>query len=351
MIPPATSEHPSAGLVPASRLTRRRKAAIIVRLLLGDGIDLPLDRMPPALQTALTDEIAAIRYVDSATLHEVVQEFLDDLDRIGLSFPGGLDGAMDLVGQHLSPEAAAQIKARQSGATGPDPWADLAGSSPADLAGLLTRESPEIAAVALSKLPRDLAAATLGKMPALQAQRIVLALSTTGNVTPAAVARIGTALATSLADTPAPAFDAPAEARMGAILDIAPASTRDSVLDGLAETDADLARRVRQAVFTFADIPDRLLPRDVAALARAVPQEQLVTALCGDGTTERASAEFILSNMPTRLAEQMREAMAERLPPPTAEEIETASSALTAALRRLDASGEIRLTADAGTTG
>ncbi|TCP61895.1 flagellar motor switch protein FliG [Rhodovulum bhavnagarense] len=342
---PCSPDMPGGGLVPAYRLTRRRKAAIIVRLLLGDGIALPIDRLPPALQAALTDDIATMHHVDGATLREVVQEFLAELDQVGLTFPGGLDGAMDLIGKHLSPEAAARIDARRKTGAHPDPWSDLARAEAPELAGLLSGESPEIAAVALSRLPRERAAAVLGAMPARQARQIALAVSRTGNVAPAAVDRIGAALLARQAAAPLRAFDTPAETRMGSILDIAPASTRDSVLESLAETDAELARKVRRAVFTFSDIPMRLSPRDVAALIRSVDQDALVAAIAGAGETDAQTVEFILANMSQRLADQLRDAVCERVSSPPAEEVEAAQARITAALRQLEADGEITLIA------
>ncbi|MBN2905909.1 MAG: flagellar motor switch protein FliG [Rhodobacteraceae bacterium] len=333
---------PPGQILPGAALTRRRKAAIIVRLLLGEGVTLPLGQLPAPLQAGLADDIAAMRYIDGATLHAVVTEFLAELNQVGLTFPGGVDGAMALLGDHLSPDATAALHARHAADTPPDAWALLTGQDPAKLAEMLLGESPEVAAVALAKLPSPAAAAVLGQMPGPQARRIAFAISRTGAVPPAAVARIGTALAARLADAPTPAFDTDPEKRMGAILDAAPAAIREDVMAGLAETDADLAERVRRAVFTFADIPARVLPRDVPALTRAVDQATLVTAMAGAEGKSAPTVEFILGNMSQRMAAQLRDEMTERAAPDP-EEAEAAMAQITAALRALESAGEIRL--------
>lgn len=323
-------------------LTRRRKAAIIVRLMLNEGIELPLDGLPPSLQAAIADEIAAMRYVDAETLRQVVTEFVDELEHFGLAFPGGLDGAMTLLSRHLSPEAVAALRAQIGGNGGPDPWATLAAQEPGKLAELLLEESSEVAAVALSKLPSPVAAAVLGKMPGPEARRIAFAISRTAGVPPAAVTRIGTALAERITEAPIPAFDTEPAKRMGEILDVAPAATRDEVLEGLAQEDEALAARVRRAVFTFADIPDRLEERDVPALTRAVDQDTLITAMAGPDERTRPAVDFILSNLSQRMAGQLRDELEER-ESPAAEECEIAMARVVAALRRMDAAGEIRL--------
>ena len=87
---------------------------------------------------------------------------------------------------------------------------------------------------------------------------------------------------------------------------------RDDVLTALDDTDANFAESVRKSIFTFELLPLRLPPRTVPTVTRAVEPETLMTALAGaqsDG--DRAAAEFLLSNMPTRLADSLREEMAE----------------------------------------
>ncbi|WP_343030589.1 FliG C-terminal domain-containing protein [Rhodovulum strictum] len=331
----------------AAGLTRRRKAAIIVRLLLNEGITLPLGDLPAELQTCLADEIAGLRYIDSPTLESVVEEFVAELELAGLAFPGGMDGAIALLGEHLSPDAAAALQAQLDRSRPTDPWALLSDQEPKKLADLLSAESPEVAAIALAKLPSNVSAAALGQMPGPEARRVALAISRTSAVPPAAIARIGAALARRLREAPVLAFEQPTEKRMGAILDAAPAATRDDVLQGLAETDADLAERVRRAILTFADIPERLAPLDLQALTRTVDQPVLITAMAGADEKNTPTVEFILSNMSQRMAAQLREEIAERSTP-TTEETEAAMSTITAALRGLEAAGEIRLKAPKG---
>jgi hypothetical protein len=68
------------------------KAAVIVRLLLAEGSPLPLSSLPEHMQAALTEQIGRMRLVDRTTLGAVVEEFLNELEQVGLSFPGGIEG-------------------------------------------------------------------------------------------------------------------------------------------------------------------------------------------------------------------------------------------------------------------
>lgn len=328
---------------PTPRLTRRQKAAIIVRLLLTEGADLPLSDLPEPLQAELTATMGQLRYVDRATLAQVVREFLDELEAVGMACPGGMAGALALLDGRISRQTAERIRreagVRQMG----DPWGRLRALPVEELLPFARDESTEVAAVLLSKLEVAKAAALLGKLPGERARRITYAVSLTGGITPDAVERIGVSLAAQLDARPARAFDDEPVKRVGAILDFSRAATRDEVLEGLEETDSDFAARVRRAIFTFADIPARLDRRDVPKVLRTIDQPELATALAGAlaaGMSE--AAEFLLSSLPNRLAGTLREEI-EALGSPEPQEAEAAMAAVVAAIRRMEASREITL--------
>lgn len=328
-----------------SSLDRRRKAAIIVRLLVKEGAEIPLSELPDELQAELAQEMGAMRYVDRDTLRAVIDEFADELERVGLAFPGGMAGALDALDGHLSAPTAARLRreagVRQSG----DPWARLGALSPKELLPFVTAESIEVAAVLLSKLETSKAAALLGLLPGARARRITYAVSLTAAITPEAVDRIGLALAAQLDARPPRAFPDEPVQRVGAILDSSAAATRDDVLEGLEETDRAFAERVRQAIFTFADIPGRLEPRDAGKILREMEQPVLARALAAAEASDeglRDAAAFLLDNISSRLADTLREEMA-GLGEVSAQEGEEAITEVVGVIRRLERAGEIRL--------
>ncbi|MCK4713748.1 MAG: flagellar motor switch protein FliG, partial [Marinosulfonomonas sp.] len=129
--------------------------------------------------------------------------------------------------------------------------------------------------------------------------------------------------------------------RVGAILNFSPANTRDDVLAGLDEDDQAFATQVRKAIFTFANIPARIDPRDVPKITRGVDQAVLVTALAAASAGNlSASADFILDNISKRMAEGMREEMKE-LGKVKEADGESAMGAVVAEIRALEAAGEV----------
>ncbi len=325
--------------------TRKQKAAIVVRLLASEGLKLPLSDLSDDHQTELTEAVGRLRLVDRDTLSAVVEEFCAELDSVGLAFPGGLDGALSLLDGQLSPSASTRLRRLASGSSRADPWERITGLSAELLHPVLEEESVEVGAVMLSKLSVAKAAELLGLLPGDKARRVAYAVSLTGNVAPDTVHRIGQALAAQLDAQPAKAFDTGPVERVGAILNYSASITRDAVLKGLEEEDQVFADQVRKAIFTFANIPARIDPRDVPKILRNVDQARLVTALAGATGPLEASAEFILTNMSQRMAQSLRDEMA-NLGKVKEKDSEEAMGEIVGAIREMEAAGEIFLVAE-----
>ncbi len=326
------------------KLRRKQKAAIIVRLLLAEGVKLSLTDLPEDIQAELAHQMATMRFIDRGTLKAVIAEFVAEIEDVGLSFPGGLEGALTVLDGTISAATAARIRKAKGFSFHGNPWETIAGLDPERLLPVLEEESVEVAAVLLSKLKVSTAAHLISRLPGPRARRVAYAVSLTGSVAPEVVERIGRSLAEQLDAQPAKAFaDGPVE-RVGAILNFSPAATRDDVLQGLDEEDAAFAEEVRKAIFTFANIPERIDPRDVPKIAREVDQAVLITALAGATGELAETVEFILGAMSKRLAEQLREEM-DNLGIVKPKDAEAAMSSVVTAIRELEAAGEILLIA------
>lgn len=307
--PPPYATAPSGRRIAA--LTGRQKAAILVRLLVLEGAEINLAALPEDMQAALTEQMAEMRLVDRDTLNAVVAEFVETLEQVGLSFPEGIEGALQALSGRLSPGATGRLRQLARARGQADPWDRIATAETEVLIDLLAPESVEVAAVVLSKLPVGRAADLLGRMPGERARRVAFAVARTEGIAPDAVARIGTALAGELDRKPPPAFVARPAARVGAILNSANPNLRDGLLESLDAEDPVFAEGVRKSIFTFAHIPDRISPTDVPKLLRAVEQSVLVTAIAYTlpqaDSPLAAAAEFLLANMSQRMAATLRD--------------------------------------------
>lgn len=325
-------------------LSRREKAAVLVQILLNEGAKLSLEQLPEDLQTDLANTLAWLGPVDQATQDAVIEDFARELSGQSSHLGRGLSGALRLLEGAISPVLAQKLRARAGLTRADNPWERIAESPTEKLAPLLERESIEVAAVILSKLNVAKAAEILGQLPGERARRITYAVSQTSAVRPDAVRRIGLTLASELAIEPERAFESGPVERVGAILNSARSAVRDEVLVGLDETDSAFAEEVRQAIFTFANIPERIDPRDVPKIVRLVEQDVLARAIAAARGDLEAAGEFLLGAISKRMAETIREEAGE-ITNQSEEDGEEAMSQVVAVIRQLEGEGEIHLVA------
>lgn len=308
-------ENLASSLTPApspNALTRSRKAAMVVQLLLREGQDLPLSQLPEGAQARLTRELGALNIIDKATLQNVAQEFTDELSDVGLTPPGSVEAALQSLDGRISATTAAQLREEAAALAGSDPWALVIGLPVEKMLPITEAECAEVSAILLSKLPTQKAATLLGQIPGERARRIALAVSRTTNITTDAIERIGKGLAQNYCAAHVPAFTETAESRVGAILNSSPALTRDQILEGLFSQDPTFGEGVRKAIFTFADIPARVAALDVPKVMRDVDPSEAVTAMASArhaGGPLAEATDYLLDNMSSRMADAMREEM------------------------------------------
>jgi len=315
------------------QMTPRRKAALVVQMMLTDGGKLSLTDLPEHLQEALALEMAAIRLVDKDTVNAVAEEFASLLEAVGLAAPSKPGETIGTIADHVSPDLAQKLKTRFGLAEGADPWARISELAEDELADILAQESMQVGAVILSKLAVEKAAALLAKLEGDRARKITIAMSDTADIAPHVVDRIGKAILTGMGQDKALAFQKTPVDRLGAILNNSTAMTREALLTDIESENETFANDVRKAIFTFADIPKRVSPTDVPNLLRAITPEILTVAMAAalaEGSVNTESAEFILENISQRMAAAMKEEALEQgeVKPKQAEEAMNAVAAI-----------------------
>lgn len=323
-------------------LNQRQKAAVIVRLLLDDDEAFGLDRLDSDSQTLLAEAMAGMELVDRRTRDAIIDEFCDRLDAVGVTFPGDIDGTLRILGEKLSLDSTDRLR-RLAAMTGRgDPWARVAALPAKAILSLAASEPVEIVALMLSKLPVGRASEAFTSLEPQRAQAVAQAMAMTGGVSAQALHRVGLILLQTAEALPKPAIDSPAADRVGALLNFASPDLRDSVLAALDSADQTFAGHVRKAIFLFAHIPARIQPRDIPRILREVEQPVLIRALLAQDEANAASAQFILSNLSQRMADNLREEM-EAAGKVSAKDSEEAMSEIVATIRRLEEAGELAL--------
>jgi flagellar motor switch protein FliG len=238
-----------------------------------------VDKLSPAHQSVLARAMSGLGQIDRATLADIVGEFTGALDNLALIMPRGMHDALEILDPHISAMARDGLKADAEIGDGTDPWPRLAAMDVAQLRPILDEESAEICAILLSKLNVAKAAALLSDLPPDRAEVIAHAVSLTDTILPETALRIGEHLHAQIVAQPKATFETGPVERVGAMLNAVGTASRDAVLAGLDGRDADFAKGVRRAIFTFQHIPKRIDAADIPRITGAVDGETLVTAL------------------------------------------------------------------------
>lgn len=338
-LPPVGSAYP-----PVIEINHRQKAAIVVSLLLQNGADMPLSQLPGDLQTDLTHQMAQLRLVDQKTLKAVIDEFTRELNSIGLSASGGLESTLTLLEGKISKSTINQLRKDAGVQLVANPWARIKALKTSDLLPFVQNESVEVSAVIMSKLDVQKAAEILSQLPGDQARSISYAISMTDNVTPASMDRIGQSLIAQMDNQPERVFEKSPAERIGMILTVTSQKIREEVLSGLGKTNQAFADMVRQSVFTFDDISERLSAKDIPQIIRSIDHEDLVKGLSHAKTQNSSdTVNFIISSLPKRLGETLLEDI-ESLSAFAPKDGEQAINRLIGSLQSMLAKGEFFLT-------
>ncbi len=324
-------------------LTQRQKAAIIVKLLLGGGVSLDELGLDADAIWKITNSMSGLGVVGKDVVDGVTAEFILEMERMGLVFERDVDGSLKAMEDKIDPKTLEKIKARQSGSAEDSAWRYISKTESEVLAGRIEAENPRVGAVILSKLSPAKSAEIVGQISQDAAQNILSAITKTTSVQPAVVNSIGIALADSLQDKGGTgAFEESAAERIGAILNVSQSDFRDQILGNFETADPEAASQIRRLMFTFEDIPIRVVGRDISKVLRGVDDETLVMALSGAAQTAPAVKEFILTNISSRLAEQIEESIQERgaVKPKDAD---MAMTQVVISIKELEKSGEITL--------
>lgn len=329
-------------MIAQTGLSPRQKAAIIVRLLLDEDEMVTLDSFNGDRQALLFEEMARMELIDRQTRDNVIEEFCESLDSVGVTFPGDLDGTLEIMSEKLSKDSSDRLRRLVMISGRGDPWPRILELPQEDIDSLAASESVELVAVMLSKLPVEQAAKTYTGMEPERARLLAQAMAMTRDISPQAMRRVGLVLAQAADALPRPAMETKASDRMGDMLNFANAELRDDVLEMLDQEDKEFAQDVRRAIFVFAHIPMRVEPKDIPRIVRDVNQQNLIRALSQTSREDAAAAEFILSNLSRRLAESLREEM-DSLGSVRPQEAEAAANEIVVLIRRLAEEEELKL--------
>lgn len=329
-------------LNPTNKMTRSEKAAIIIAALGADAAPHVLQGMSEVTIRNFAQAMSKVGIVAPETLEAVLDEFNTELGARN-SVKLGPTEAKKILSELLDEDSVARIMDEVGLNSGRTTWEKLSNSGDQAIALFLRHEHPQTVAVVLSMLRPEKAARVLERLDPEFAQIVVLRL--------ARVPRLDSEVMDLIKDVVHRDFLAvmareqatrkPADV-IGTMMNAVGSSNRSRLMEQLEQEKPKLAKQVHKIMFGFADIADRVDPRDAGILLKAVEEATIVTALRYAKGNAPAVVPFFLGNISKRLSARLEQEL-EGGPEPTARDGEAAQAAIVKQVRELSAAGDLKM--------
>ena len=295
--------------------------------------------LEPKEVQGLGETIAKLKSVPRDRVEKVLTRFADDSTDLGVLVPDTDEYIKAVLRKALGEEKANLLIDRiiqGSDVTGIESlkWMD-AGS----VAELLRNEHPQIVAAILVHLDPDQCSSVLKSFSDRHRNEVMVRIATLDGIQPQALKDLNEVLSRVLAGGTQIRKSTLGGVKPAAeIINLMGSSLETSVLDYIRESDADLAQKIMDNMFTFDDL-GKLDDKGFQALLKEVQTESLIIALKGATPEIR---EKVFKNMSSRAAETLREDLESRGPVKLSE-VESEQKEMLKIVRRLADEGQIAL--------
>lgn len=296
---------------PAKTYTGVERAAVLMMLVGDDEAAAILQKLEPDEVRELGRAMFAVADVTEIEVESVLNDFVGkarDRTAIGFDPRPKIESVMTrALGQEKAENVLARITPSHD-ACEIDllDWMDAS-----DIAALVEKEHPQIAAVLIANLDPGIAAQVLELLPEAAQPEIVHRIATLGPVTPEAVETLKSVIASQAGGRRGSTGVTIGGTREAAkIMSSARKATEQRVMPKLAKMDRDVARAIEEAMFVFENLLE-LDDKNLGTLIRNIDSDILTRAL--KGVDESIRGRF-LGCMSSRAADGIRDEMEARGP-------------------------------------
>ncbi len=335
-------EGEEAAARPRETITAAQKAAIIIAALGPESAPHILQGASETTIRQFARAMSGLWKISPEVLEETIDEFTRELGA-DTSVKGGAAEARKVLKQLLDDDSVSRIMDDVNVSGGRTLWEKLSNSSDQALAGFLRHEHPQTATVVLSKMRSEKAARILERLDPDFAQIIVLRL--------ARVPRLDSEVMEVMSEVITRDFLAviqreqatrrPADV-IGSMMNNVSTEARARLLEQLEQEKPALARQVQKAMFTFANVAERVEGRDATVIMKGVEEKTLMVALKYAEQNAPRVVDFFMMNISKRLAQRLQGELA-GYPPVKPRDGEAAQVEIVNLIRELAKTNEITL--------
>ena len=314
------------------------RAAVLMMLVGEEEAAAILQKLDPEEVRQLGKAMFAVADVSEQAVEDVLDDFtVRARERSSISFDPrpriesvmnkalGQTKADSVLARITPPEAACELEMLA--------WLDAG-----EIAQMIEKEHPQIAAVLIANLDPAVAGQVLELLPDAIQPDLLHRVARLGPITPEAVETLKTVLANRTGGTTQAGVTLGGTREAAKILSGARKATEQRVMPKLFKIDREMAKQIEEAMFVFENLLE-MDDKNLGTMIRNVDGEILVKALKG---VDEAARNRILGCMSARAADGIRDEMEARGPTKLAEVME-AQKAMIAIGRALAKDGTIQM--------
>jgi flagellar motor switch protein FliG len=314
------------------------RAAVLMMLVGEEEAAAILQKLEPDEVRALGTAMFAVADVSEQEVDDVLDDFVGRArDRTGITFDPRPQ-VEAVMTRALGSAKADSVLARITPQDTAGQLEMLAWLEPSDLAQIIEREHPQIAAVLIANLDPQVAGQVLELLPDAIQPDLLHRIAKLGPVTPEAIETLRSVLAGHGARPQTPGLTLGGTREAAKILSGARKATEQRVMPKLFKIDKEVARAIEEAMFVFDNLLD-MDDKNLGTMIRNVDGDILTRALKG---VDEAVRNRFLGCMSARAADGIRDEMEARGPMKLAEVLD-AQKAMIAIARQLAKDGTIQM--------
>ncbi|GGB23517.1 flagellar motor switch protein FliG [Sphingomonas metalli] len=325
-------------LTTSRSFTGIEKAAVLMMVVGEEEAAAILQKMEPDEVRQLGTAMFAVADVSEEDVEAVLDEFVNRArERTSITFDPR-PTVTAVMNRALGAEKAESVLARITPAEAACELELLDWMEPVDIAQMIEKEHPQIAAVVIANLDPAIGGQVLEILPEGLQPDILHRIAKLGPITPEAVETLKALLAQRSGGSSGTQVSLGGAREAAKILSGARKSTEQRVMPKLFKIDRDVAKAIEEALFVFENLLE-MDDKNLGTLIRNVDGEVLVKSLKG---VDEAIRNRFLGCMSARAADGIRDEMEARGPMKLAEVLE-AQKAMIAIARNLAKDGSIQM--------
>jgi flagellar motor switch protein FliG len=327
--------------VPEQRIpltvSNKQKAAILLVALGPDVSSQVLKHLKPDEVEDLTLEVARMGTVAPEVRQAVIQEFGRLVMAPEYVTEGGVGHAREMLEKAFGTEKAEDMIGKAVETLNVLPFDTVKKTDASQLLSLIANEHPQTIALILAFLQPNQAAQILSGLPPDLSTDVATRLAQMDRTTPEVIRDVERVLERKLATLVTSDLSTAGGVKsLVEVLNWTDRATEKNILEGLTESNPELAEEVKNMMFTFDDIV-KLDDRAVQQVLREIDTKELALALkvCSEEVKQK-----VTKNMSERAATMLQEDM-EFMGPVRLRNVEEAQQRIVNVIRKLEEAGEI----------